>query len=367
MAQRLRVGVVGAGVIAQVMHLHYLRELRDRFEVVALCDIAPENATANAASYQIPKVFTDWREMLSEAIDAVFILSSGSHAQIAVAAAKAGKHVLVEKPMCFSVAEGKQMRDAANESGVVLMVAYPKRFDPAFDRFREEVAGVVDPRLLRVTTFESPFLPYVDHYSLAPVAPVPADAVEQLQAETAAAITEAIGDADEFLRNTYHWVLLDTLVHELNTVRGVLGEPDRLDYVDLQPSSLTAVFHFGSLPVAIHWLDLPGITNYKMEFAYYGPDRRVTLSFPSPFLRSAPTLLEIEGGDNGTTRSWRTDEVSSYESPFKLELVAFHDCVTKGGLPVTDADDSLHDLAICRSIVRSFQTKAPVDYPSRIE
>jgi predicted dehydrogenase len=366
MTQRLKVGVVGAGIIAQVMHLNYLRELADRYEIAALCDIAPENARTNAASYGIPKVFTDWREMLREPIDVVLILTSGSHAPIAIEAAKAGKHVLVEKPMCFSVAEGKQMREAAADSGVVLMVAYPKRYDPAFERFREEVAGITDPRLLRVTTFESPFLPYVSHYPLAPVAPVPPEAIQRWQAETNASITLAIGDADEFLRKTYHLVLLDTLVHELNTVRAVLGEPDRLDYVDLQPSSLTAMLRFGNLPVAIHWLDLPGITNYKMEFACYGPDKRVTLSFPSPFLRSAPTLLEIEGGDIGTARSWRREEVTSYESAFKRELMAFHDCVVAGKKPVTDADDALHDLALCQSIIRSFQTGLPVDEPSNI-
>ena len=107
MPRRLKVGVVGAGVIAQVMHLHYLRELSDRFEIVALCDISGENATNNAQRYNVAKTFTDWREMLQDdEIDAVFILTSGSHAPIAIEASKVGKHVLVEKPMCFSVAEG---------------------------------------------------------------------------------------------------------------------------------------------------------------------------------------------------------------------------------------------------------------------
>jgi predicted dehydrogenase len=366
MTHRLKVGVVGAGIIAQVMHLHYLRELSDHFEVIALCDIAPENAEVNAASYAIPRVLTDWREMLQEPIDVVLILTSGSHAPIAVEAARAGKHVLVEKPMCFSLIEGKQMRDAATEAAVTLMVAYPKRYDPAFERFREEVAGVSDPRLLRVTTFEAPFLPYVRHYPLAPVASPSAEAVQRWQAETAASITTAIGEADEFLRKTYHCVLIDSLVHELNTVRAVLGEPESLDYVDLQPTSLTAIFHFGSLPVSIHWLDLPGFTNYKMEFACYGPDKRVTLNFPSPFLRSAPTLLEVEGGDTGSARSWRTEEITSYDSAFKAELLAFHDCVVSGRAPITDADDALHDIAICQSIIRSFQTGSPIDHPGVI-
>jgi predicted dehydrogenase len=126
------------------------------------------------------------------------------------------------------------------------------------------------------------------------------------------------------------------------------------------------MLRFGNLPVSIHWLDLPGFTKYQMEFACYGPDKRVTLRFPSPFLRSAPTLLEVEGGDSGTARSWRTEEITSYDSAFKAELVAFHDCVITGRPPITDADDALHDTAVCQSIIRCFQTGAPIDHPSRV-
>jgi predicted dehydrogenase len=366
MVQRVKVGVVGAGVIAQVMHLNYLRELNDRFEIAALCDIAPDNAAANAASYGIPAVFTDWRDMLTADIDAVLILTSGSHAPIAVEAAKAGKHILVEKPMCFSVSEGKEMRAAADEAGVVLMVAYPKRYDPAFDRFREEVGAIDGARLLRVTTLESPLAPYIGHYALAPIAPVPAEAIAAWRAATDAAITRAIGEADAFLRKTYHMVLLDTLVHEINTVRGVLGEPDSLDYVDCREDSLTAMLTFAGLPVAIHWIDLPSIARYTMEFACYGPDKRVTLSFPSPFLRSAPTMLDVEGGDSGTARSWKTEETTSFDSAFKRELVAFHECIVTGQKPLTDATDALHDLALCEAIIRCQQTRTPVAFPTAI-
>ena len=272
MTRRLKVGVVGAGVIAQVMHLHYLRELSDRFEIAALCDISAENAANNAQRYNIAKTFGDWREMVKDdEIDAVFILTSGSHAPIAIAAAKAGKHILVEKPMCFSVAEGLEMKAAADEAGVTLMVAYPKRYDPAFERFREVALNVAEPRLMRVTTFESPFLPYIGHYSLAPVSPIPDEAIANFRAETAASITRAIGEATPFLREEYHAVLLDTLVHELNTIRGVLGEPTSLEYVDMQSGQLTVILKFGELSVAIHWLDLPGITRYEMEFALLRP------------------------------------------------------------------------------------------------
>ena len=82
--------------------------------------------------------------MLRQPLDAVLVLTSGSHAPIAVAAAQAGLHVLVEKPMCFSAAEGAGMVAAAEQAGVTLMVAYPKRYDPAYAR-SQQAAGSPAP------------------------------------------------------------------------------------------------------------------------------------------------------------------------------------------------------------------------------
>lgn len=363
---RLRVGLVGTGLIAQVMHLHYLAELADRFEVVAVCDIAEGSARACAERYHIPGVFTDWRELLGQPLDAVLALTSGSHAPIAVAAARAGMHVFAEKPMCFSVAEGRAMVAAAEQAGVTLMVGYPKRYDPAFVRFQEEASQLAGPRLLRVTTFESPLRPYVEHYPLLPRVEPPAHVTQRLREEADARIESAIGPASPLERHVYELVLLDTLVHELNTVRGLLGEPDRLEYVSLAEHSVTTILRFGPLPVAIHWLDLPGISRYEMEFALYGPDRRVCLSFPSPFLRNEPAVLEIEGGDAGTARSWRTQEVVSYESGFKAELAAFGDCAVNGTVPVTSGLDGLADIALCEAIIECHRRGGPVENPASV-
>ena len=104
---------------------------------------------ACAERYGIPAVFTDWRDLLGHPLDAVMVLTSGSHAPIAEAAARAGRHVFVEKPMCFSADEGRAMVAAAERAGVKLMVGYPKRYDPAFARMREETARLTGARLLR--------------------------------------------------------------------------------------------------------------------------------------------------------------------------------------------------------------------------
>jgi predicted dehydrogenase len=362
---RVRVGVIGAGLIAQVMHLHYLRELSDRFEVSVICDVAAENAAASADRYGIPKTCTNWRDVLREPIDAVLVLTGGSHAPMAIEAARAGLHVLVEKPMCFSTSEAGAMVEAADAAGVTLMVAYNKRYDPAYLRFGEEVADLADPRFLRVTTLESQIAPYVTHYPLSPVHRPPEAVLDRLRAESEASITAAIGDASPVLRRIYQSVLLDTLVHELNAVRGLLGEPDRLDYVDLRETTVSVMLRFGDLPVAIHWIDLPGIARYEMEFAVYSPDRRISLSFPSPFLRSAPTLISIEAGEPGTARSSASEEITSYESSFNGELVAFHESILRGAPVATPGRDALRDIALCQSIIECAVTGRPVNTPTR--
>lgn len=365
--RRLKVGVVGAGVIAQVMHLHYLAELSDLFEVTAVCDIVGENARACADHYGIPAAYRDWRELVTAPVDVVLVLTSGSHAPIAVAAAESGKHVFVEKPMCYSVAEGQAMVAAADDAGVTLMVGYPKRYDLAYTRFAQQAAELSDARLLRVTTMESPLRPYIGHYRLLPPAKLPDEVASQFQAAAAAGVTDAIGAADDLERRVYANVLLDTLVHELNSVRGLLGEPDRLDYVDLSDQAVTVILRYGDLRATILWVDLPGIARYEMEFALYSPERRVTLSFPSPFLRNEPATLIGEGGDLGTARSWRSEEVIGYESGFRRELEAFHSCVVSGATPVTSGRDGLADIALCQSIIECHRQRRPIDHPTALQ
>ena len=77
MARRLRVGVIGCGLVAQVMHLHYLRELADQFEIAAICDLSDEVRTACAREYGVAQTFATWQELLERPLDAVLVLTSG--------------------------------------------------------------------------------------------------------------------------------------------------------------------------------------------------------------------------------------------------------------------------------------------------
>ncbi len=140
MSDDLRMGVIGCGGIAGA-HLPAQRAV-EGMRTVAVCDINEDTARAAAAEYEVPTVYTDWRDLVADDdVDAVAVLLPHHlHREPAVAAARAGKHVLCEKPMATALADCDAMIAAADEAGVVLMIAQILRFRPANIRARELIA-----------------------------------------------------------------------------------------------------------------------------------------------------------------------------------------------------------------------------------
>jgi predicted dehydrogenase len=365
MSRRLRVGVVGCGLVAQVMHLRHLRELDDRFDVIALCDLAPEPLEFAGRLFPSASLHARWPDLLATPLDAVLVLTPGSHAPVAIAAAETSLHVFVEKPMCFSVREGEAMVAAADEAGVVLMVGYMKRYDPAY----QQVAATLDRDALacaRITTLESPIEPYALHHPLS----APGTLAPELRAELAAddqrRLAVAVGEQPPHVMRAYRTILLDSMIHELNGIRGLLGEPDALNFARIwgEPAGVTLSTSFGDTEVVFLWVDLPGAPRYTQDWSFYAADRRTSLIFPSPLLHGMPTELVVEGGDAAGISSWRTEHTISFEEAFKRELVEFHAAVTEGRPPATDGADGLRDVALCEAIVRSHVEGRPIERPT---
>jgi predicted dehydrogenase len=365
---RLRVGVIGCGLVAQVMHLPYLRELDDRFEIAALCDLSREVLDAVGDYYGVARRYTRWQDLLDEELDAVMIFTAGSHhAPPAIAAAQAGRHVFVEKPMCYTLREADAMIGAARDAGVVLMVGNMKRFDPAYERARPLVGAIRDLRLAQITTLEAPLLPYVQHHRLARGGDVSAQTLEALRAEQQELLGEALGAASSAeIRHVYADVLLDSLVHEVNAVRGLLGEPEEVTSAEtwLGGEGVTAVLRYpGDVRCVLTWINLPELRHYSQELAFYGPADRVTVRFPSPFLRNEPTALLVEGMEDGA--AWEQSYTVSYEEAFKRELIHFHDCVVAGRAPLTSGEVARQDLVVLQAIATAMARRqpAPIESP----
>ena len=131
MAKPLKVGVIGTGGISRRHMDAYLRH-PDRVQLTAVCDIVRPLAEEYASKTGVRAVYTDYGEMLRQAdIDAVDICTGHrQHAEQAIAAAEAGKHVLTEKAMAHTLEGCRGMIEAADKAGVTLMVAQHLRYSP---------------------------------------------------------------------------------------------------------------------------------------------------------------------------------------------------------------------------------------------
>jgi predicted dehydrogenase len=151
----VRVGIIGAGAIARYHLQQYLAT--PQAQVVAICDVLPERAAALAAEFGIPAVDGDYAALLARPeVDAVSICTpNDSHAPAAIAAARAGKHVLCEKPLALSVAEAAAMLAAVEAAGVHHVVNFSKRPFPGIVRL---AALLADGELGAVLQIETTYL-----------------------------------------------------------------------------------------------------------------------------------------------------------------------------------------------------------------
>jgi predicted dehydrogenase len=129
---KVRIGIIGCGGIANGKHMPALKKLAD-VEMVAFCDIVEERAEKAAKEYGAKgaKVFADYKDLLKLDLDVVHVLTPNKqHSFITVDALESGKHVMCEKPMAINTKEAQKMLDAAKKTGKKLTIGYQNRFRP---------------------------------------------------------------------------------------------------------------------------------------------------------------------------------------------------------------------------------------------
>ena len=140
----LKVGVIGCGKIAQVRHIPEYLDNPD-CQLVALFDLNAERTNELAAKYKC-KAYTSYEELLNDPeVEAVSICTNNAtHAAISIAALKAHKHVLCEKPMAITLKECEDMVKAAKENGCYLMIGQNQRLAKAHEVGKKLIAELTD-------------------------------------------------------------------------------------------------------------------------------------------------------------------------------------------------------------------------------
>ncbi len=374
MSGKLRVGVIGCGGIAQMMHLPTLAERPDLFEIAAIADISEAVLNAVGDRYHVAERSRDFRDVARNPnVDAVFVLSSGRHDTALAAAFDAGKHVFVEKPLGFGRPETDALATAARAARGFTMVGYHKRFDPAYLAACELIRSMGDLRYVEATVLHPDDGAYREHHAVLPWSEPKRPGADEAQTNSGARREAQTADLKEGLDATVRpgasvdervaaLMLWQSLIHDVNALRGALGEPERVLSSSVWNEGM-AQHSLTQFPrgvrVSMSWVSLPGVKHYEERLRFVSPNLRVTLTFPSPYLRHAPTKLEVERMDGETLVV--EDRVVSYDEAFRAEVHHFRESVLSGRPPSMSVEEAVRDARWIEAIGRSYTAVAPRD------
>jgi predicted dehydrogenase len=343
----LRIGVVGLGAVAQAVHLPLLAKHPALFRPAALCDLSPSTRArlAGPLALEDDRLFSSAEELVAFAdIDAVAILTSGSHGELAAAAARADLAIFCEKPLAYTRAEIDELATLDPR----LMLGYMKLYDPAVERARELLAGRPAPRAVDVTVLHPPDAPQLAHAALPP-RPTDLDAamLDALSVADAATLERALGAVPAEIAHLYSGAILGSIVHELAVIRYLVGGPLAVESADAWEHSVALDGRLpGGARVSIRWHYLERYPAYREEVRVHDEAGTVALTFPAPYLLHAPTVLTVVDGDGAGER--RSESRWTAEA-FERQWLAFADFVRGGAAPRAGIHEGREDVVACQA------------------
>jgi glucose-fructose oxidoreductase len=321
----IRYAVVGLGHIAQVAVLPAFGNARRNSKLAALVSGDSLKRKSLSKKYEVENAWSyeQYDECL-ETVDAVYIaLPNSLHCEYAVRAARAGVHVLVEKPMALTEEECERMTHAARDAGVKLMVAYRLHFERANLEAGEVARSgrIGEPRLFN-STFCTPVVP----------------GNIRVKREAGGGVLYDIGI---YCINAARALFRDEPVEVRATAAGTLGEVEEsvsaiLRFPNDRMASFTA--SFGAAKVS--------------EYRLSGTKGDLAVEPAYDYARPLKHRLTLDG-EMRERRFAKRDQ-------FAPELLYFSDCVLQNGTPEPGGDEGLADVRVIRALYRSAATGQPV-------
>jgi len=319
----VRYGLISTAQIGLKAHVPGARESANSV-IEAVSSRAEAKARDAAAEHSISRWYGSYEELLADAdLDAVVnVLPNSMHCEWTVKAAEAGKHILCEKPLAVTVAEARQMIDAANANGVLLVEAFTHRWNPQMRRVREMIAGGA---LGEVTSVESALT-------------FPLLSLPRKDWESNVRVKADLAGGS----------LMDAGCYPVYAVRFVLGaEPVRaLAFAhskgDLQvDSTFSGLLEFPSGAVGHVTSSIEQV--WRNTLTAFGESGRV--SIPDVFDEKSPVVITTDEGE-------RTEELTA-PGRFTVQFDDFSECVLTGRTPEFPAEDGLRNTCALVALLAS--------------
>jgi predicted dehydrogenase len=356
--RRLRVGFVGCGEVTQIMHWPSLYQLSDRFEVTALCDVSSSILEELGKLWNVRTLTTDHRELMARNdVDAVLVANPNAfHAEATLAAIAAGKHVLVEKPMCITRREAEEIIAAQHNRNVVVQVGYMRRYAPAFLEGCEAVKAMQEIKFARVRDFLG-----FNRLIVNPTARVirdeqlPESVKNDTEQRDESLVNEALGGKPSPVLRRVYALMLGLSSHDLSAMRELLGMPNKVLFAAQRGGGLymAAAFDYGPY-VCQFETGIDGIARFDAHLEVYGCQKVVRIQYDTPYVRNSPIRLFVTE-DNGRGGVTQIDSHLAWGDPFVEEWKAFYENVAGNKAPKTGPADFLQDLELFAEMARLMQ------------
>ena len=377
--KEIRMGVVGCGSIAEIAHFPSIARCAEA-KLAAVCDINPATAEAAAAKWGAEQWFTDHRKMYEKAkLDAVVIASPNNvHRNQAVAAAKAGIHIVVEKPLAVTNVEAWEIVDACKAAGVKLMVGCDRRFWTHNQWAKELIEeGVIGNLLMSRSCLHEHWYNYQNHVARtdfrlhcdvaggAAINDTGAHAIDLLTWLNGSKVKRAVGVAKRLAMPESYTQCDDTALVMVEFENGAFGtiscnrfSPAVNQVTELCGTEGTiftatdATNPFQSWPMAVYTSKAYSVETLPKIMKDY----------------RWPELFWVEDIINKNVRN-RWVPICPPRSPNNYDRMTAHylDCIINDKPPLVSGDDGARAIEVMCAAIKSMQTGAWVDLPLKEE
>jgi predicted dehydrogenase len=360
--RRVKIGVIGAGGVAQVEHIPNLLALKYDFEVLGVYDPSAMVRDFTKSEFGVT-LFDSLDALLAQPLEAALIASPDAlHKEQVLAALARGLHVFCEKPLCYAVADIDEIISARDHSGKVLQVGYMKRFDPSYEAAKQLLPGTAQTlRYVSVEVNDPDAWPFFEHRPTCranDVAPELIALATAKQKEQVAKAVQGLCEPDDY--KGFIGAYCSSLVHDVNAVHGLLDVLDVPDG-DIVGAELFAKGTGGQGAVRLLggqalWnmvhLAVPSLADYRERITLYFDDASLELEFPSPYLNHHPTRLTVRKskGHALTVQDIR----SGYKEAFVEELKGFWSAIVEGRPTRNKAEAARRDMALLAGLARHY-------------
>ena len=340
---KVKVGFIGCGFMGQLAHLQNYVVL-DTCEVVAVCDKKIKQAEMVAARYGIPKVYSDYHDLLADPeIEAVVAAQYfANHVNLVPDILRAKKHLLTEKPLCIHPENGKKLAKIAEEQNLIHMVAYHKRSDPASEYAVDliqkwKASGEMGKmKYVRIT------MPPGDWVGGAKGAVFSDEKTEPIENE--APLPGIDGETQEKII-----LFVNYYIHQVNYMRNLLGEDYKLSFVD--KSSVIMAVESASGVCGIIEMEPYGTTDDWQERALIAFEKGwIDVQLPAPLAAQQAGRVTVFTNDEqtGVFTSPRLPNVSAMRN----QAANFIDAVSGVKKAPCVSAEAVKDLEVAMDYIR---------------